>query len=101
MSAKRKESRQERRSIQILEAAGYRCSRTAGGLAIWNLIAMGTRDTVLLLVESRPPESGRSRGHAEFLCTCELSKRTCGGASTLQPRISRCERLSSIVGMVP
>ena len=39
MNAKRKGNRNEHRSIALLEAAGYRCSRSAASLGEWDIIA--------------------------------------------------------------
>jgi hypothetical protein len=49
-------NRHERRSIEILESCGYRCSRLAGGLGDFHVIGIGSTDAVLLLVKSRKPD---------------------------------------------
>ena len=53
MSNKSKGTKREHRSIAILEAAGYRCTRAAGSLGCWDVIAVGPTDFVCLQVKSR------------------------------------------------
>lgn len=51
--SKRKGTRNEHRSIAILEAAGYRCTRSAASLGDWDIVAIGTADVVLCQVKTR------------------------------------------------
>jgi Holliday junction resolvase len=51
--AKRKGARNERRSMALLEAAGYRCTRAAASLGAWDVIAIGPTDVVLVQVKTR------------------------------------------------
>jgi Holliday junction resolvase len=53
MNAKRKGTRNEHRSMALLEAAGYRCTRAAASLGAWDLIGIGSRDMVLVQVKTR------------------------------------------------
>ena len=53
MNSKRKGSRNEYRSIAVLEAAGYRCTRSAASLGEWDIIGIGSKDVVLLQVKTR------------------------------------------------
>lgn len=53
MNTKRKGSVNEHRSIAILEAAGYRCTRAAGSLGTWDVIGIGPIDIVLVQVKTR------------------------------------------------
>ena len=53
MNAKAKGARLERRSRDLLEAAGYRVTRAAGSLGEWDLIAVGRTDFVLVQVRAR------------------------------------------------
>jgi Holliday junction resolvase len=53
MNAKRKGSRNEHRSIQLLEAAGYACTRAAASLGIFDVIGIGSADVVLVQVKTR------------------------------------------------
>jgi len=53
MNAKRKGTQREHRSIALLEAAGYRCTRAAASLGTWDIIGICPADVVLLQVKSR------------------------------------------------
>lgn len=53
MNTSAKGSRNERRSIAILENAGYRCSRSAASLGAWDIIGIGPSDVVLCQVKTR------------------------------------------------
>lgn len=53
MNAKRKGTHNEHRSIAILEAAGYRCTRAAASLGVWDVIGIGPTDFVLCQVKTR------------------------------------------------
>jgi Holliday junction resolvase len=53
MNTKAKGTRNEHRSIAILEAAGYRCCRSAASLGAWDLIGIGSQDVVLCQVKTR------------------------------------------------
>ena len=52
MNAKAKGTRNEHRSIRLLEAAGYRCCRSAASLGAWDVVAIGPVDVVLVQVKS-------------------------------------------------
>jgi hypothetical protein len=53
VNAKRKGNRAEYRSMAILEAAGYRCSRSAASLGVFDVIGIGPTDVVLVQVKTR------------------------------------------------
>src|SRR5690242_6681435 len=53
VNSKRKGSRNEHRSMAILEAAGYRCTRSAASLGEWDIVALGSVDVVLVQVKTR------------------------------------------------
>src|SRR5262249_8366165 len=53
IQTKRKGSRNEHRSMAVLEAAGYRCTRAAGSLGEFDIIGIGGSDVVLCQVKSR------------------------------------------------
>jgi len=53
MNAKRKGTRNEHRSMQFLEAAGYACTRAAASLGAWDIIGIGSTDVVLCQVKTR------------------------------------------------
>lgn len=53
MNRKGKGTRNEHRSIAILEAAGYRCTRSAASLGEWDIVGIGSTDFVLCQVKTR------------------------------------------------
>lgn len=53
MNCKRKGTRNEHRSMQLLEAAGYQCTRAAASLGTWDLVGIGSTDVVLCQVKTR------------------------------------------------
>jgi Holliday junction resolvase-like predicted endonuclease len=53
MNTKRKGTRNEHRSMALLEAAGYRCTRSAASLGEWDIVGIGTTDIVLVQVRTR------------------------------------------------
>jgi Holliday junction resolvase len=53
MNCKKKGTRNEHRSIAILEAAGYKCCRSAASLGAWDIVGIGSTDVVLIQVKTR------------------------------------------------
>ncbi len=53
MNAKAKGTRNEHRSIRLLEAAGYRCTRCGASLGVFDIIGIGSTDVVLVQVKTR------------------------------------------------
>jgi len=53
MNAKKKGTHNEHRTIAILEAAGYSCTRAAASLGIFDVIGVGPTDVVLVQVKTR------------------------------------------------
>src|SRR5262249_29152287 len=53
LNSKRKGSRNEHRSMAVLEAAGYRCTRSAASLGEWDIVGIGSTDVVLCQVKTR------------------------------------------------
>jgi hypothetical protein len=45
-------NRNEHRSIALLEAAGYQCTRAAASLGAWDVIGIGSTDFVLCQVKT-------------------------------------------------
>ena len=39
--------------LTVLEAAGYRCTRSAASLGEWDIVAIGSRDVALIQVKTR------------------------------------------------
>ncbi len=52
MNRKAKGTRNEHRSMQILEAAGYTVTRAAASLGAWDVIGIGPTDVVLVQVKT-------------------------------------------------
>lgn len=52
-NAKAKGTAREHRSIRLLEASGYRCTRAAGSLGAWDVIGIARDGVVLVQVKSR------------------------------------------------
>ena len=62
VNAKRKGTKNEHRSIRLLEAAGYACTRAAASLGAWDIIGVGSTDFALVQVKTRDwPGSGGNR----------------------------------------
>jgi Holliday junction resolvase len=53
MNRKAKGTRNEHRSMRLLEAAGYRVTRAAASLGTFDLIGIGSADVVLVQVKTR------------------------------------------------
>lgn len=53
MNCKGKGTRNEHRSIAILEAAGYACCRSAASLGVWDIIGVSSDDLALVQVKTR------------------------------------------------
>ncbi len=53
MNAKAKGTRNEHRSMALLEAAGYSVTRAAASLGAWDIIGIGSADVVLVQVKTR------------------------------------------------
>ena len=53
MNCAGKGARNERRSMAVLEAAGYRVTRSAASLGAWDIIGVSSRDVVLCQVKTR------------------------------------------------
>ena len=69
MNAKGKGTRNEHRSIRLLESAGYSCTRAAASLGAWDVIAIGSQDMILLQVKTRDwPGSVEMETMKNFRC---------------------------------
>ena len=68
MNTKAKGNRNEYKSIRLLEAAGYVCTRAAASLGVWDIIGVGSQDIILLQVKSNEwPRSLEMEAIKEFL----------------------------------
>ena len=67
MNAKAKGNRNERRSMTLLEAAGYSCTRSAGSLGVFDVIGISGTDFVLVQVKTNEwPRSAEMEGISLF-----------------------------------
>ena len=69
MNAKGKGTRNEHRSIRLLESAGYQCTRAAASLGAWDIVGIGSTDVVLVQVKTRDwPGSAEMETLTGFPC---------------------------------
>jgi hypothetical protein len=69
MNRKAKGTRNEHRSIRILEAEGYQCTRAAASLGVWDVIGVGAEDVVLVQVKSNEwPRAAEMAALWSFRC---------------------------------
>lgn len=65
----RRGTRAEMRSIAVLEADGYVCTRSPGSRGAWDIIGIRRTDVVLVQVKTRRwPKSAEMRRLREFEC---------------------------------
>ena len=75
MNCAAKGSRAEHRSMAVLEACGYRCTRSAASLGAWDIIGVGSRDVVLCQVKTRDwPGSVEMEALREFVAPLSCRK---------------------------
>ena len=69
MNNKAKGAKNEHRSIRLLEAAGYACTRAAASLGAWDVIGIGSTDFVAVQVKTRDwPGSVEMETLRMFVC---------------------------------
>lgn len=74
-NAKRKGSKNERRSMALMEAAGYSCTKAGASLGVFDVIAVGSNDFVLLQVKSnRWPSAAEMETIKNFICPHNAKK---------------------------
>jgi hypothetical protein len=62
-------TRAERRSMKVLEADGYVCTRSAGSRGVWDIIGIRRTDVVLVQVKTRRwPKAQELRRMRMFEC---------------------------------
>jgi Holliday junction resolvase len=75
MNTKRKGNRNEYKSIALLEAAGYACTRAAASLGAFDIIAIGADDVLLVQVKSnRWPGRAEMSAIAKFATPANCRK---------------------------
>jgi hypothetical protein len=52
-NSKQKGNRQEHRSMRLLEAMGYACTRSAASLGAFDIVAIGPTDIILVQCKTR------------------------------------------------
>lgn len=80
MNSKAKGTRAEHRTMRLLEATGYRCTRAAASLGAWDVIGIGAVGNVLCQVKTRDwPSSAEMETLRDFpaprCCTRKLVHR--------------------------
>jgi Holliday junction resolvase len=69
MNAKAKGTRNEHRSMRLLEAAGYRCTRSAASLGEWDIVGVSANAFVLVQCKTRDwPSAEEMEGLRAFRC---------------------------------
>lgn len=75
MNTKAKGTRNEHRSMRLLEAAGYSCTRAAASLGVFDIVGIGSSDVVLLQVKTRDwPGSVETEAIREFRAPANARK---------------------------
>ena len=75
MNAKAKGTRNEHRSMRLLESSGYACTRAAASLGAWDIIGIGSTDVVLCQVKTRDyPGEVEMETLREFHCPANCRK---------------------------
>lgn len=75
MNLKAKGTRNEHKSIRLLEAAGYQCTRAAASLGAWDVVGIGSADVVLVQVKSRDwPSAVEMEALRNFPCPLNCKK---------------------------
>jgi Holliday junction resolvase len=69
VNTKAKGTKNEHRSMTILEAAGYACTRSGASLGVFDIVGIGPTDVVLLQVKSnRWPSEVEMESIKNFPC---------------------------------
>lgn len=75
MNAKAKGSRNERKTIRLLEAAGYACMKAGASLGVFDVIGVGPTDLVLVQCKSnRWPSEVEMEALREFKAPSNCKK---------------------------
>ena len=72
---KQKGSRNERRSVKLLETAGYTCFKSGGSLGIFDIVGISATDIVLVQVKSNhDPSPAEIEAMELFICPKNCKK---------------------------
>ena len=75
MNCKAKGSRNERKTIRMLETLGYRCIKAAASLGVFDIIGIGQNDVICVQVKSNDwPRSTEMATLAAFPCPPNVRK---------------------------
>lgn len=75
MNKKAKGSRRERQTIELLQAQGYACTKSGGSLGVFDVIAIGARDMLLVQCKSnRWPSSVEMASIEDFKAPANCRK---------------------------
>jgi hypothetical protein len=75
MNAKAKGTRNEHRSMAVLETAGYRCTRSGASLGVFDVVGISATDIVLVQVKTRDWPSHAEMGDLQaFACPPNAKK---------------------------
>jgi Holliday junction resolvase len=75
MNSKAKGAKNERRAMRLLEADGYRCTRAAASLGLFDVLGVGKDDLVLVQVKSNEwPRTDEMQQLRAFLCPANAKK---------------------------
>lgn len=75
MNAKAKGTRNEHKTIRLLEGLGYTCTRAAASMGTWDIVAVSKRDIRLIQVKSnRGPGTVERETMRLFECPPTCSK---------------------------
>lgn len=73
--SKLKGTRNELKSVRYLEKQGYSVTKAGGSLGVWDLIAIGCNDMILIQVKSnRPPGKDEMTRLHGFVFRCKFTK---------------------------
>ena len=68
-NAKRKGSKNERRSIALLEASGYACTKAAASLGVFDIVCIGSTDFIAVQVKATERAFPKETSHSfEWPC---------------------------------
>lgn len=75
LNPKRKGTRNEHRTMRLLEAAGYSCLRSAASLSEFDVVAIEATDVLLVQVKTnRWPDTAEMEGLKLFRCPANARK---------------------------
>lgn len=75
MNAKKKGTKNEHKTMALLEASGYSCTRAGASLGVFDVIAIGSRDIVLVQCKSNQwPGSVEMETLTNFVCPSNCRK---------------------------